>query len=90
MVPGILFTLLSCAFPSSDANCSVYIPSLLCQHSDSSEVTVKTSEGRSALPNVFASQICVVHWFVIFVSSLNLSVFAISLPQRNILSYILF
>lgn len=71
---------------------SVYIPSLLYQYFDSSEMTVYLKlEGHSALPNVFASQICVVHWFVIFVSSLNLSVFAISLlPQRNILSYILF
>lgn len=72
-------TLISCTF--SQFPCRLFLFTyLLCFISALILVRTQFTEnlrGRSASPVVFPSQICVVQWFVIFTSSLNVSVFAI-------------
>lgn len=72
-------TLISCTF--SQFPCRLFLFTyLLCFISALILVRTQFTEnlrGRSASPVVFPSQIYVVHWFVIFTSSLNLSVFTI-------------
>lgn len=86
---GAFFTLISCMFFQFPCRLFLFtLPSLLYHYFDSSENSLlKTWEGHLSSPIVFTSHVCVVHWFIIFMSSLNLSVFAISPPpQGNILS----